>query len=1233
MLIINRIKRSFHLLLFSPALPFLLILLFSSPAQADISGSAANLVIENQGILPSSPPTALIGLNLQTNAGDRLYKVSVTFYGVWGYSSSDLLSVYLYHDSNYNHVFDAGDTLIASAAPGSPLMVGGGYLIPPDDNGDYAGIDFFIAIRTSTTIRHGDAFYATVYTINDTAITNVYGVSSGTISCECKVVDVYYEYSLSGLLPPYLDLVKDSHNTYWSPNYLGYSILTEMKEPNEADPEGASHSWYLAELGNYRYSYLTGTEGLAEQRLAFSNLLKFQRKRRLLQMYQPTALLALKLAGKNYGYYDYLSQIVVEFTDTDSPNFNARNMLFPLNVWNESESGVAVYKDTNRNGLLDEADQPLNIWDGPEGAFWDSTGNIVTLNFYPPDSLSQIPPVYDADDPSYFAEPHDKTGSDFLIVIRALPQTPLVWNPIEYGADFTAKVTSLVTTAGTTLTAKPDWHTTKEIKAVLELSDYTGSRVDPNSLFPVIGINVVDGPDLYEKIYNIKLQIKDEVGFNPNTDLSGALLYQDDGSSSGVFDSNDTIPSGVIRSDWAYVVTPEGNFWETTFSASPGLDVPDDDQDTNQGDDYYLVLKTSATFGYKDRLTCRIPDGGIEFRNQPASSVGTGLMTNALLPPESNRRVHWEPYVSPETPLLGNVSVKFHVLNPSLTSGGLPIAVLGLELASNTTLFTPVLKSFVVQLMDISGGEIDLNDLAEMSADSRVSGLGIWRDNGDGIFNSASDSPLLMVAPPTQVVGIAAENYQRFLMVLRDPQPVNQNFSGRPDYFITVKTKAISVGDQFILRLWGSEMKPPASYALGFREEDSTVESTEAVTYDVSGVTTTTLTIAPPLGGSDSDYDENWYVIITAGADSAKGKVEKITGVNASRTTITCQQANFSAIGRIDQIKVFKLESTTYRNQSTSLTFTGEYSVTLSATSTVTAITLRWIDGTPAGTKEFVIERRDVTSGSPFAVIESGSESTLPEPALVGTNTWEYVDDSPSLISGHTYQYRVTVKVSGVGSFTSNTVSAQLASYAFAHKPENLEAAAGIMVVDLRWDWPDGFKVLEDGFLVERKGASQPSSAFTVIGWVDGNDLNWASYTDYAFTDTMLQTEERYHYRVRAFQYLEGGTLGYSDYSNVVEIEVIPSFDPTLPGTGHGSGGCFIATAAYGTPFAKEVESLRLFRDRYLVGYRWGRAFIRFYYRHSPPIAQFLKTHSPIWRLLVRTFLTPVVWLVNLLIG
>jgi uncharacterized repeat protein (TIGR01451 family) len=73
-----------------------------------------------------------------------------------------------------------------------------------------------------------------------------------------------------------------------------------------------------------------------------------------------------------------------------------------------------------------------------------------------------------------------------------------------------------------------------------------------------------------------------------------------------------------------------------------------------------------------------------------------------------------------------------------------------------------------------------------------------------------------------------------------------------------------------------------------------------------------------------------------------------------------------------------------------------------------------------------------------------------------------------------------------------------------------------------------------------------------------------------------------------------------------------------------GGGGCFIATAAYGSALEPHVEVLRSFRDRYLQGSRLGREFIGFYYRHSPPIADFIARHE--WlRSIVRMLLTPLV--------
>jgi uncharacterized repeat protein (TIGR01451 family) len=73
-----------------------------------------------------------------------------------------------------------------------------------------------------------------------------------------------------------------------------------------------------------------------------------------------------------------------------------------------------------------------------------------------------------------------------------------------------------------------------------------------------------------------------------------------------------------------------------------------------------------------------------------------------------------------------------------------------------------------------------------------------------------------------------------------------------------------------------------------------------------------------------------------------------------------------------------------------------------------------------------------------------------------------------------------------------------------------------------------------------------------------------------------------------------------------------------------GPSACFIATAAYGSPLDSHVQSLRLFRDRYLTQSAPGLAFIRLYYRYSPPIADFIAPR-PILRATVRLLLTPLV--------
>ena len=127
-------------------------------------------------------------------------------------------------------------------------------------------------------------------------------------------------------------------------------------------------------------------------------------------------------------------------------------------------------------------------------------------------------------------------------------------------------------------------------------------------------------------------------------------------------------------------------------------------------------------------------------------------------------------------------------------------------------------------------------------------------------------------------------------------------------------------------------------------------------------------------------------------------------------------------------------------------------------------------------------------------------------------------------------------------------------------------------------------------------------------------------------------------------------TLETTTYGGYVEITINNSTSPTLsdlsgtpfaigfsageetPTTGLTSatgGGCFIATAAYGTPMAEEVEALRRFRDNVLMKTVAGKEFIKLYYATSPPIADLIRS-KPLLRALVRTGLEPLIWFTEL---
>jgi uncharacterized delta-60 repeat protein len=77
-----------------------------------------------------------------------------------------------------------------------------------------------------------------------------------------------------------------------------------------------------------------------------------------------------------------------------------------------------------------------------------------------------------------------------------------------------------------------------------------------------------------------------------------------------------------------------------------------------------------------------------------------------------------------------------------------------------------------------------------------------------------------------------------------------------------------------------------------------------------------------------------------------------------------------------------------------------------------------------------------------------------------------------------------------------------------------------------------------------------------------------------------------------------------------------------------GGGGCFVATAAYGSYLDPHVVILRQFRDNVLLKSGPGKALVRFYYDYSPPLASFIERHEG-FRFLARLILAPVVFLIG----
>lgn len=77
------------------------------------------------------------------------------------------------------------------------------------------------------------------------------------------------------------------------------------------------------------------------------------------------------------------------------------------------------------------------------------------------------------------------------------------------------------------------------------------------------------------------------------------------------------------------------------------------------------------------------------------------------------------------------------------------------------------------------------------------------------------------------------------------------------------------------------------------------------------------------------------------------------------------------------------------------------------------------------------------------------------------------------------------------------------------------------------------------------------------------------------------------------------------------------------------SGGCFVATAAFGDYNAPEVVYLSAFRDESLSRSVVGRGLIRAYYAVSPPFATAIAKSNFLRQAVRKVFLQPLIFLLR----
>lgn len=176
----------------------------------------------------------------------------------------------------------------------------------------------------------------------------------------------------------------------------------------------------------------------------------------------------------------------------------------------------------------------------------------------------------------------------------------------------------------------------------------------------------------------------------------------------------------------------------------------------------------------------------------------------------------------------------------------------------------------------------------------------------------------------------------------------------------------------------------------------------------------------------------------------------------------------------------------------------------------------------------------------------------------------------------------------------------------------------------LPWDEPTlGTQQTVDDMAVADAGAVVPAGRFESLDhtFICAPEIGRGG-PDYSVTIDGLENGQSYQFIVVAVD-----NFGNATASAVATGAPAPTedlWDRYTRAGGGGSGFCFIATAAFGSYEDRYVRVLRDFRDDVLLATPEGRAFVDWYYTHSPAAAAYI-AERPALRILTQLVLWPVI--------